>query len=350
MIKPKRLRAGDNIAVLSPSTGLPSVFPHIFDSGIRNLTALGLNVVEYPTARMDIADVFNNPQMRADDINRAFSDNNIHGIIASIGGNDSARILKYLDPDIIKANPKFFMGFSDFTAVSVFVNQLGLVTFNGPSIMAGFSQFHSFSSEYQDYVKSFLFNEYSSRTFPVFSHYSDGYPDWFETSNEGKLHPQKSNGGPRFIQSPSLGHGCVSGQLFGGCIEVLEMLKGTQYWPRANFWQGKILFFETSEEKPSIDYVKYWLRNYGVMGAFEQVSGILFGRARDYSDEEKAQLDEVIVSVVAGEFGCNELTLVSNLDFGHTDPQVILPQGIMTEINSDTKQIRLLESPFELGQ
>ncbi|MCF2856976.1 LD-carboxypeptidase [Pseudoalteromonas sp. SMS1] len=347
MIKPKRLKPGDNIAVLSPSTGLPSVFPHIFECGIRNLTKLGFNVVAYPTARMAIDKVFNNPKQRADDINHAFADSNIQGIIATIGGNDSARILKYLDPHIIKANPKFFMGYSDFTAVSVYVNQLGLVTFNGPSVMAGFSQLHSFPQAYQDYVKSFLFDDVSDSVLPVFSHYSDGYPDWAEPSNEGKIHPQQRNDGPRFLQSSDAHGGCVSGQLFGGCLEVLEMLKGTQYWPDASFWRGKILFFETSEEKPTIDYVRYWLRNYGVMGVFEHVSGVIFGRARDYSNEEKALLDDMIVSVVAGEFGCDQLTLVSNLDFGHTDPQFILPQGVMAEINSHLRQIRLLESPFE---
>ncbi|MBQ4811323.1 LD-carboxypeptidase [Pseudoalteromonas luteoviolacea] len=349
MIKPKPLKPGDNIAVLSPSTGLPSVFPHIYESGIRNLNALGFNVVEFPTARMDIDEVFNNPKLRAQDLNRAFSDSNIHGIIATIGGNDSARVLKYLDPDMIKANPKLFMGFSDFTAVSAFVNQLGLVTFNGPSIMAGFSQLHNLPAVYQRYLKSFLFEPWHNFTFPTFESYSDGYPDWAIASNVGLLHASKSNDGPRLLQSAGSQQKSVTGQLFGGCIEVLEMLKGTPYWPAPDFWQGKILFFETSEEKPSIDYVKYWLRNYGVMGVFEQISGLLFGRARDYSNEEKAKLDDVILSVIKGEFGCNNLTVVSNLDFGHTDPQLIIPQGVTAEIDSQTKQIRLLESPFDLG-
>lgn len=58
--------------------------------------------------------------------------------------------------------------------------------------------------------------------------------------------------------------GSIQGQLFGGCIEVLELMKGTDFWPDKNFWNGKILFFETSEEKPSVDRVRYMLRNYGI--------------------------------------------------------------------------------------
>ncbi|KZN55799.1 hypothetical protein [Pseudoalteromonas luteoviolacea] len=76
---------------------------------------------------------------------------------------------------------------------------------------------------------------------------------------------------------------------------------------------------------------------------------MLFGRARDYSDDEKAELDEVILSVLKYELGCNELTVVSNLDFGHTDPQLIMPQGVKIEIDSQAQQIRFLESPFNLG-
>ena len=107
----------------------------------------------------------------------------------------------------------------------------------------------------------------------------------------------------------------VRGDLFGGCIEVLEFLKATDFWPPKNFWNGKILFLETSEEKPPINNVKRMLRNYGVQGVFEKISAILFGRARDYTDEEKDQLDKMIVRVVAREFGQKDLMIVSNIDF-----------------------------------
>ncbi|MBQ4836943.1 S66 family peptidase [Pseudoalteromonas luteoviolacea] len=348
MIKPKQLKPGDNIAVLSLSTGLPSVFPKVYQQGVKNLKALGFNVIEYPTATMDIDEVFNNPQIRAQDLNRAFGDKNVDGIIATIGGSDSARILKYLDADLIKANPKFIMGYSDFTAVSALIHQLGIVTFNGPSVMAGFAQIHNMSDEYQTYVRSFLFGEWNESELPVFSHFSDGYPDWSKPNSVGQLEPLQINSGPRFYQGDSAKKCKACGPLFGGCIEVLEMLKGTQYWPNQEFWRGKVLFLETSQEKPSIDYVRYWLRNYGVMGVFEQLSGLIFGRARDYSEGEKQLLDEVILSVVKGEFGCDKLPIVTNLDFGHTDPQMILPLGINIEIDVQKQKVKALESPFKL--
>jgi muramoyltetrapeptide carboxypeptidase LdcA involved in peptidoglycan recycling len=133
------------------------------------------------------------------------------------------------------------------------------------------------------------------------------------------------------------------GELFGGCIEVLEFLKGTRFWPEPEFWSGKLLFLETSEEKPSLEQVRRWLRNYGLQGVFERVSGLLFGRPAYYSREEKAALERVLLDVVAGEFGQAELPMVANVDFGHTEPQLIVPLGVRAEVDCEARRLRLLE-------
>lgn len=80
-----------------------------------------------------------------------------------------------------------------------------------------------------------------------------------------------------------------------------------------------------------------------MQGVFDRASALLVGRARDYSDAEKAELDETVVGVVAGEFGATSLPIVTNLDFGHTDPQWILPLGVRAEVDVDTRRFRLLE-------
>ena len=342
MQKPPQLRQGDKLAILSPSWGGPSLFPHVLDAGLQALRVLGFTPVEFPTARMDAQELYNNPRIRAEDINKAFGDPEIRGIIASIGGTDSARILKYLDPELIRANPKFFMGFSDTTTLNTYLNQLGLVSFNGPSVMAGFAQWPHFSPEYRAYIRDFLLNPAAAMTLPVFPSYCNGYESWGVVMEGSHLAELVPNEGLRFIQ----GSGKVSGTLFGGCIEVLEMLKGTEFWLQPDFWNGKILFLETSEDKPSVDYVQFWLRNYGVMGVFDRVSGILFGRPRDYSDEEKRKLEQRILTVVRDEFGNSDLPIVCNVDFGHTDPQLILPLGIDHEIDCQAGTITQVERAF----
>ncbi|MBN2625436.1 MAG: LD-carboxypeptidase, partial [Spirochaetales bacterium] len=270
MKKPKRLRKGDRVAVLSPSWGGPSICPHIYEKGLENLRLFGLQPVEYPTARMAAQELYEYPEIRARDINRAFGDPAVKGIISTIGGSDSVRILKFLDRDLIRKNPKLFMGYSDFTSPSTWVHQTGLVTFNGPAVMAGFSQLQSFTGEYRAYLESYLFDPRETLVLPQFPAYSDGYPPWSDVKNTGLVNPLKPSDGLHFIQ----GEGIHEGVMFGGCIEVLEMLKGTEYWPAPDFWEGKILFLETSEDKPPVDYIRYWLRNYGVMGVFDRIAGI----------------------------------------------------------------------------
>lgn len=135
----------------------------------------------------------------------------------------------------------------------------------------------------------------------------------------------------------------TKGQSFGGCISVLEFLKGTERWPKPEFWQGKILFLETSEDKPTVDQVTYILRNYGMQGIFDQLAGLLFARPEGYTPEERETLFRAIVGVVAGEFGRGDLPIVAEMDFGYEAPQCILPLGVMAEIDCRRQAFRLVE-------
>lgn len=341
-IKPKKLQKGDIIATLSPSWGGPSKFPHIYESGLKTLEKIGFKVKEFPSARKEADFLYNNPEFRANDINNAFADPEVKGIITSIGGEDSVRILPYLNLEIIKSNPKLLMGYSDTTTLTTYLNQLGLVTFNGPAIMTGFSQWDNLEEKFHNFILSFLFGEIKGIDYPTFDYYSNGYLPWADINNIGKTNEPFKNDGWHWLQGNSI----IMGQLFGGCIEVLEFMKETDFYPSKDFWNGKILFLETSEDKPSLDQVKWMLRNYGSQGIFSKISGLLVGRARDYSEAEKKELEAVIIKVVKGEFKNNQLTIVSNMDFGHTDPQFILPLGIKAEINPIDKSFKLLESPF----
>lgn len=138
----------------------------------------------------------------------------------------------------------------------------------------------------------------------------------------------------------------TEGRLWGGCIEVLEFLKSTEYWPEEDFWDDKILFFETSEDKPLPNRVGCMLRNYGIQGIFNKVKGVMFGRPKDYSDNEKEELNKVVLNIIRKEFKSREIPIVMNVDFGHTDPKIILPLGCMTRIDPVKKKITLLENPF----
>jgi muramoyltetrapeptide carboxypeptidase LdcA involved in peptidoglycan recycling len=343
MKKPRKLSVGDTVAIISPSWGGPNTFPHIYENGVKILREWGLNIKEYPTARMDAVFLKENPKIRAQDVNNAFKDTQVSAIFITIGGDDSVRVLPFLDKKIISENPKIIMGYSDTTTLLTFCNLLGMITFHGPSIMAGFSQMCTLPSKFKEDVHNFLFEARSKHQYTPYMTYCDGYPDWSDVEQIGQTLELKNNPGFHFIN----GGGSVDGLLWGGCIEVLEFLKGTDFWPPSTFWHDKILFFETSEEKPSIDRVKRMLRNYGTQGVLKQIRGVVFGRARDYSFDEKNELEIAIKAIIVDEFDCSNMMILTNMDFGHTDPQFILPLGARARINSETKTFELVESWLE---
>src|SRR3990172_6541829 len=254
-VKPKRLQEGDTVAIISPSWGGPSVFPQVYELGLKRLREeFGLEIKEFSTARAPADFLYKNPKARAKDVNAAFADPEVKAIIPSIGGNDSIRILPYLNPDIIKRNPKILMGYSDTTTLLAYCNQLGLMTFYGPSIMAGFSQMENFPPEFAQHMRDMLFDS-KPASYLAYSKWTDGYKDWKKKENLGKVKGmQRNKEGWQWLQ----GSGTIEGTLFGGCIEVMDFLNGTIYWPKPNFWKNKIVFLETSEEKPSPQQVLYW--------------------------------------------------------------------------------------------
>lgn len=338
-LKPERLHIDDAVAVVSPSWGGPSVFPHVYDLGIGLLQAWGLRVIEYPTARMAASELAAHPERRAADINNAFADPNIKAVIASIGGNDSVRILPHLDAAVIAANPKILLGYSDTTTLHVFCQMQGLVTLHGPSIMAGFAQMAALP-DYAAHVRHMLFVAAPGHVYRPYAQYCDGYPDWQNAAKAGQINALHPHEGWRLTQ----GRGAVEGRLFGGCLDVLEMVRGTPFWPGLDFWSGKILCLETSEEAPSVETVEAILRGYGLLGIWDRVAGLLIGRAARYSAADKLALDQAVVAVIGDEFGRHDLPILSNMDFGHTDPQMVLPLGVKARLDCASLSLQLTES------
>ena len=340
--KPKKLKQGDTVAIVSPSWGGPSVFPDIYENGLKVLREWNLKIKEFPTTRMDPDSLRANPRVRAKDINEAFADPEIKAIFASIGCDDSIRILPFLDKNIIVNNPKILMGYSDTSTLHVFLSLQSLVSFYGLTIMAGFSQMESLPESLKSHVHEILFKPKDGYEYKAYGEYCDGYPNWSNEKNLGKVNPIKKDDGWHWLQ----GNKKVQGKLFGGCFEILEMMKATDFWPSRDFWKEKIFFLETSESKPTIDNIDTELRNYGMLGVFNEINGLIFGRARDYSQDEKKELEEKIISI-AKEFNKPDLPIVANFDVGHTDPQLVLPLGVKVEIDCQNKKIGLKESWLE---
>jgi muramoyltetrapeptide carboxypeptidase LdcA involved in peptidoglycan recycling len=343
MIKPKKLQPGDTVAAISLSWGGPGTFPHRYEAGKQQLqNEFGLNVVETPLTLKDAAWLHNHPEARAEDLMNAFADPSIKAIISTIGGDDSIRILPYLDLDLIRSNPKIFMGYSDTTITHLACFKAGLVSFFGPSVMAGFAENGGMFPFMVDSVRKSLFS-----TTPIgeVKPHTGGWTaeilDWANPENQSRRRSLLPSTGWKFTQ----GKGVRQGHLMGGCLEVLDFLRGTDFWPESTTWQNAILFLETSEEAPSPNVLKYILRTYASMRILHKLSGILFARpGGDTSPDQFEDYDNVFHQVVTEEEGLSELPIITHMDFGHTDPMFILPYGVKAEIDCETRKFTILEN------
>jgi len=141
MIKPARLRAGDRVAVVTLSWGGPGAIPQRYQAGKEQFEKeFGLQVVEMKHALRPPEWVARHPEARAADLMEAFSDSSLKGIFTSTGGDDSVRMMPFVDLEVIRKNPKVLVGYSDTTITHMACLRAGLVTFYGPSMMAGFAE------------------------------------------------------------------------------------------------------------------------------------------------------------------------------------------------------------------
>lgn len=340
--KPQKLCSGDKVAAVSLSWGGAAVFPERYALGKRRAQEIfGIEFIETPHALRDPAWLKANPKARADDLMEAFADPSIKGIFSIIGGEDSVRLEPFVDLSILRANPKIFLGYSDTTVSHFMCLKAGLSSFYGPSILAEFAENVECFAYTMNSVRRTLFSaEPVGEVEPERKAWTGEFLPWQAPENANIKRKTFKPLGPQFLQ----GEGVAEGPLIGGCIEVLEMLRGTPLWPEPEKWEGAILFLETSEEKPSPDYFRRWVRGYASMGILQRVKAVLLGRPMcDPEPERMTVYDKILQEVVCDECGMKELPLITQLDFGHSDPKFILPLGQKMIVDCERKRLFLPE-------
>jgi len=346
MMRPSRLRPGDKVAAVSLSWGGPAAFPQRYKAGKRQLQdEFGLTVIEMPHTLSDVAWLQRNPGARADDLMQAFADSSVRAIVSTIGGDDSIRLLPFLDLDVIRSNPKVFLGYSDATVTHLACLKAGLVSFYGPSIMAGFAENGGMFPYMVDSVRKTLFSSAPvGRIAPNAAGWTAEFLDWGEPGLQTRRRELTPSTGWRFLQ----GRGLCRGPLVGGCLEVLGWLRGTDVWPGPELWRGTILFLETSEEAPPPRAVVRELRAYAAMGIVHELAGVLLGRpGGPVPPEQFDAYDRAIRQVIDKEEGLRDLPVVTQMDFGHTDPMFVLPYGVQAEIDCDAQAFTIIEHGVE---
>ena len=343
--QPSSFKPGDKVAIISPSSGMPFLFPWVYEQGLNRIRDLfKLQVVEFPTARQSPEYLSKNPKARADDINAAFADSSIKGIIATIGGNDQIRILPYLDKKVISSNPKIFLGYSDNTNLHLFLWNLGIISYYGGAVMTQFAMGGGMHEYTTDSIKRALFNRPIGQIIAA-PEYSDADLDWAEKQNLDRKRPMyPSQGWDWYNKQDEV----IEGRLFGGCLEVLSFhLSVRKYLPDFEKLNGTILFIETSEEMPAQELVYCFIATLAEIGLLKKFKAILMAYPKaQFCNKQPPEGREAYISnqqnaikKALTDYGSN-IPVIFNMNFGHTDPQMIIPNGGLVIINFKNETIK----------
>lgn len=306
VVKPKRPIAGDLVGFISPASPPYYIYngstyqTHVQDT----MKALGLRVKFSTNSFVEYGYLAGTDEQRASDFMEMITDPDVKMIVANRGGWGCDRMVDLLDFDVIKANPKVIMGYSDLTTLLNSIYHLtNIITFHGPM---GIDDWNNINSQYV--------NEVILKGQAV----SYNVPDKNWTTITG---------------------GKARGKLVGGNVSVFTSMIGSKYLPTD--YTGVILFFEDVDEQPySMD--RYFTQMH-LAGVFDNIAGVVFGRCVSCQASKPSQsftLEQVLVQ----KFKNLNVPCFYGAVFGHMGAQITLPVGIHVELDADEGTITMLES------
>ena len=307
MIKPQRLKPGDRIALIAPSS---PVTEEKLVLAIDSLKYLGLNPVAFPSATLSHGYLSGPDEVRASDVNNAFARPDIDGIFCLRGGYGVSRILNRIDFKMIARNPKVFLGYSDITGLHVALNQrCDLITLHGPMPSRGWRTLDPVT------LQSLMDSLFSKD------------PVGLVPSIDGEI-----------IQT--INPGTATGQIVGGNLSLLVSTLGSPYEVDT---KNKILFIEEVEER---NYkIDKGLSSLALAGKFANCCGVILGTWADVGDpdvmpENNLTLEQIFDEVVKP-FG---KPVINNFRAGHIYPQITIPMGAKARLDATNGTVAFLEA------
>lgn len=310
MIKPDRLKAGDTVGVIAPSSAPPK---EDFDRAIANVESYGFKVKIAKSARNKKGFLAGTDKERLDDLHWAFSDPDVKGIWCVRGGYGAGRLLPEIDYRLIAKNPKILIGYSDITALHLAISQLtGLVTFHGP---VG-------TSAPVDYTKKHVLEVLMKPSTPYEIELSE-----YNKSQESSV-----------FKTEVISGGKARGRLIGGNLSLVSALAGTPFGMRDV--KGKLLFLEDVGEQPyRIDRMLTQLLQSVDM---KSLAGIALGVFADCEAKDKDT--QSLIEVLRDRLGNLGIPVIYGLSFGHIREQFTLPVGIEAEMDTSDATVTFSEA------
>ena len=320
-IIPNKLKQGDKVVIVAPSRGLKLIGADCRQIAQERLKALGLEVVFAPNTTDENFDQTGSASIekRAADLMTAFQDKSVKAILTVIGGFNSNQILHKLDYDVIRQNPKIFMGFSDITALHAAIYaKTGLVTYYGPHYSSlGMKKGCAYTLEN---MEKMLFGT-GELTLQSSQEWSDDL--WFLDQDKREF---ISNEGWWQISA-----GNASGTIIGGNLCTFVLNLGTGFRPK--FERETILFLEDDEGAKLLDFER---QLWALMNQpdFENVKGLVIGRFQKASKVSRADLEFILRSLIG------KMPIIANIDMGHTTPIATIPMGGKAYLENGTIRLK----------
>ena len=314
-IYPKKLEKGDEIRVIAPSCSMAIISEANRKIATDRLESSGFKVTF--GKHVEEIDEFRSSSIksRVADLHQAFLDKKVKAVFTVIGGFNCNQLLKYINWNIIKNNPKIFIGYSDTTALqNAIFAKTGLITYSGPA-WSTFGQKLHFDYT-MDYFKKCLLTNDSIDIKP-----SEKWTDdaWYKDQDKRVL---IKNEGWLIINK-----GKASGTILGANLCTLNLLQGTEYMPNL---KNSILFIEDDEETKPTNFDRD-LQSLIHLPSFKNIEGIVIGRFQKASE----MTNEKLIQIIKTKAELKNIPVIANVDFGHTSPIITFPIG--GEANIDTK-------------
>jgi len=339
LIIPKKMQKGDTIGFISPSAGLAPLAMHRIEKAIQTFEELGYKVKIAKNALKNQGYVSGTIKERLSDIHSMFKDPEIKMIICTIGGNHSNQLIKHLNYDLIKRNPKIFIGYSDITVLHFAIqSQANLATYYGPCVMTQFGEYPKILGYTLEYFNKELVDEKNKSSYEIYHSktWTDEVLDWFKKEDLQRPRIQRPNKGYKWLKS-----GKSRGEILGGTIPSINHLMGTKYWVNP---ENKIYFLDIPENPNdirkglSIGDIDSYLADLDNLGLFDSIRGLIIGRPPHYTSEEDLQLRKLIIKYV----GRKKYPILYNANIGHIDPIITLRYGAVVELDSYSNKFRIV--------
>lgn len=340
LVSPRKAAPGDRVAVLSPSFAAPGFAPAVHEQAMKRLQDLtGLVPVEYPTTRKLGA----TPEERAADLNAAFADPGIRAVLATVGGEDQITVVPHLDADLVRADPKPFLGYSDNTNLLSWLWTNGVAGFYGGSTQVQLGPGPAIDEIHRAALRAALLTgERLEITDPGES--EDIGKDWNDPAaltDYGDREPTE----PWTWAGPARP---VTGRTWGGCIEIVQwVLTAGRFPAEPDVLAGGVLLLESSEELIPAREFGWIVRSLGERGLLAAVDAVVVARPPTTSFEvqptpaeraaRRAEQRDVAIETVA-RYNPDAVVVVG-VPFGHTRPQWILPYGGHLTVDGASQRI-----------